>query len=183
MSVIHHSFSATFSSLGLNTLTKHPFIQRGLGNRNCFSATSKRGSLIFTQGLLELSESVATIKMGVDSKDTKGSQRLPKERDLETPLYPKRAQKWFSVLSVSGEERTAPFHQVFAVLDEGLPACCLRSTFFNLIFSWDPHGIIRRKTGLASWFLHLLVVWLGGPSESWFLLCRNLHHMVVEQVQ
>lgn len=158
MSVIHHSFSATFSSLGLNTLIKHPFIQKGLGNRNCFSATSKRGSLIFTQGLLELSESVATIKMSVDSKDTKGSQRLPKERDLETPLYPKRAQKWFSVLSLSGEERTAPFQQVFAVLDEGLPACCQRSTFFNLIFSWDAHGIIRRKTGPASWFFHLLVV-------------------------
>lgn len=80
-------------------------IQRVLGNRNCFSAMSKRGSLIFTQGVLELSESVATIKMGVDSKDTKGSQKLPKERDFETPLYPKRAQKWFSVLSVSGEER------------------------------------------------------------------------------
>lgn len=61
--------------------------------------------MIFTQGLLELSESVAIIKMGVDSKDTKESQILPKGRDFETPLYPKRAHKWFSVLLGSGEAR------------------------------------------------------------------------------
>lgn len=67
--------------------------QSELRNRNCFSATSKMGSLIFTQDLWELSESVATINMDVDSEDIKGTWSLPKEGHSKTLLYSKRAQK------------------------------------------------------------------------------------------
>lgn len=152
--------------------------QRVLGNRNCISATSKRGSLIFTQGLLELSESVAIIKMGVDSKDTKKSQILPKGRDFETPLYLKRARSGSQCCQCQerrGEERTATFHQVFAVLDEGLSACCLRSTFFTGI----PIALFKER---LDWHPGSPTCWLCDLGTR-LLLCKNPPHWVVEQVQ
>lgn len=82
------SFLATFSRLELNMLIKRP-VRVGWEAKNCFSATSKMGSLVFTRGLLGLPDSVTHINTGVESKVAKGSWTLPAEGDFETPFLPK----------------------------------------------------------------------------------------------
>lgn len=58
---------------------------------------------------MEPSKSVATIDVGMDLKDTKGSWKLLAEGDFETQFSSKRAQKWFLCCQCQERRETSHF--------------------------------------------------------------------------
>lgn len=127
-------FLATFSRLELNTLIKCP-VKVGWEAKIAFLPLAKMGSLVFTQGLLGLPQSIASINIGVEFQDAKGSWSLPAEGDFEAPFLPKGSEVILTVVKIrKGEEcPTSP-----NVCDPKLMArftSCLRSASFQLIFS------------------------------------------------
>lgn len=114
MSVIRHSFFATFSSLGLNTLIKQPF-QVDWETEIAFLPLPRWGLWVLPKAYWSCLICCCR-KFGCGFQGYQGKLETVKGGRFWDSSLSQRARKWFSVFSISAEERTAPFHQVSAVL-------------------------------------------------------------------